>query len=38
MAVFRRYTTIDEDDVTVAQRQMDTSMDTQQMKPLEESL
>jgi integrase len=28
MAVFKRYNTIDEDDLTAAQRQMDTYMDT----------
>jgi hypothetical protein len=28
MAVFKRYDTVDEDDLTAAQRQMDTYMDT----------
>jgi hypothetical protein len=28
MAVFKRYNTTDEDDLTAAQQQMDTSMDT----------
>jgi hypothetical protein len=28
MAVFRRYNTIDEDDLAMAQRRMDTYMDT----------
>ncbi len=33
MAVFKRYNTIDEDDLTVAQRRMDTYMDTKTAKP-----
>jgi integrase len=32
MAVFRRYNTIDEDDLIVAQRQMDTYRDTRQVR------
>jgi integrase len=32
MAVFKRYNTIDEDDLTTAQRQVDTYMDTRAMK------
>jgi integrase len=38
MAVFKRYNTIDEDDLTVAQRQVDTYMDTRVVKPREKSL
>jgi integrase len=35
MAVFKGYNTIDEDDLTAAQRRMDTSMDTRGVKPQE---
>ena len=38
MAVFKRYNTIDEDDLTVAQRQVDTYMDTRVVKPREKLL
>jgi integrase len=38
MAVFKRYNTIDEDDLKAAQRQMDTYMDTKQVKAQEEIL
>jgi integrase len=38
MAVFKRYNTINEDDLTTAQRRMDTYMDTKALRPLEESL
>jgi integrase len=37
MAVFKRYNTIDEDDLTVAQRQMDTYMDTKSIMPQEQN-
>jgi integrase-like protein len=33
MAVFKRYNTIDEDDLTAAQRQLDTYMDTKTLSP-----
>jgi integrase len=38
MAVYRRYNTIDEDDLTVAQRHMDTYLDTKRMKAQGESV
>jgi integrase len=38
MAVFKRYNTIDEADLTMAQRRMDTYMDTRREMPLEKSL
>jgi integrase len=38
MAVFKRYNTIDEDDLTVAQRQVDTYMDTKTVRPQEKSI
>jgi integrase len=38
MALFRRYNTLDEDDLTVAQRQMDPYMDTRQVQRHEKSL
>jgi integrase len=36
MAVFRRYNTIDEDDLLAARRRMDTYMDTRASLPQEE--
>jgi hypothetical protein len=33
MSVFKRYNTIDEDDLTTAQRQLDTYMDTKSLNP-----
>ena len=38
MAVFKRDNTIDEDDLKAAQRQMDTYLDTKQVKAQEEIL
>jgi integrase len=38
MAVFKRYNTIDEDDLTVAQRPVDTYMDTRTVRLQEKAL
>ena len=38
MAVFKRYNTIDEDDLTAAQRRMDTYMDTKEGTPQRQHL
>jgi integrase len=38
MAVFKRYNTIDEDDLTAAQRQLDTYMDTKTLSPQEKPM
>ena len=38
MAVFKRYKTIDEDDLAAAQQQVDTYMDTRGVKAREEYL
>jgi integrase len=38
MAVFKRYNTIDEDDLTAAQRQLDTYMDTKTLFPQQQQM
>ena len=38
MAVFKRYNTIDEDDLTAAQRQLDTYMDTKTLSPQQKQM